>query len=231
VVNTPVDLEALVNRLSTWTPGEGPGLSLCLYGPPGTGKSEYVRYLAHRMGRPLLLRRCSDLLSCWLGESERNIAEAFEEAHAERAVLLFDEADGFLQDRRTATRSWEVTLTNELLQQLEAFPGVVACTTNLFRNLDQAALRRFTFKVPFGFLRPEQAATLFAAALVELEGTGTADDAGPALARMATLTPGDFAAVVRRLRALRERPSALRLLAELDSEVRVKELAPGRIGF
>jgi SpoVK/Ycf46/Vps4 family AAA+-type ATPase len=228
VINTPVDLEALAGRLAGWRPGEGPGLSLCLYGPPGTGKSAYVRYLAHRMDRPLVLRRGSDILSCWLGGTERNLADAFEEARQEGSVLLFDEADSFLQDRRTAVRSWEVTQTNEFLQQLETFPGLVACTTNLFRNLDQAALRRFTFKVPFQYLRPEQAGALFRASLAELGGTGGAE---AELLHLVNLTPGDFTAVTRRLRALREPASAERLVEELRAEVRVKEPAAERIGF
>jgi hypothetical protein len=181
------------------------------------------------MDRPLVVRRGSDLLSCWVGDTERNIATAFAEAREEQALLLLDEADSFLQDRRTAGHSWEVTQTNELLQQLEVFPGVVACTTNLFRNLDQAALRRFTFKVPFDFLRPAQAEALFHSVLVSLGGEGQAP-AG-ALARLAILTPGDFAAVARRLRALDEPVSVERLLAELGAELRVKELPPARIGF
>lgn len=227
-INTPVDLEALAGKLAGWRAGEGPGLSLCLYGPPGTGKSAFVRYLAHRMDRPLVVRRGSDLLSCWVGGTEKNLAEAFEEARQEESVLLFDEADSFLQDRRSAVRSWEVTQTNEFLQQLEVFPGLCACTTNLFRNLDQAALRRFTFKVPFQYLRPPQAAALFRAALAELGApAGEATD----LSRLHNLTPGDFAAVVRRLRALREPVSPERLLAELQAELRVKEVSPSRIGF
>jgi transitional endoplasmic reticulum ATPase len=229
LVNTPVDLEALAARLTGWRPGDGPGVSLCLYGPPGTGKSAYVRYLAHRMDRPLLVRRGSDLLSCWLGETEQNLAAAFEEARREGAVLLFDEVDSFLQDRRTAVRSWEVTQTNEFLEQLEVFPGLCACTTNLFRNLDQAVLRRFIFKVPFDYLRAEQAESLFRAALAEL-GTGAAGDAA-GLRGLVNLTPGDFSAVTRRLRALRERVSAEGLVAELRAEARVKEVAATRIGF
>jgi len=228
VINTPVDLEALAQRLTGWRPGEGPGVSLCLYGPPGTGKSAYVRYLAHRLDRPLVVRRGSDLLSCWLGDTEKNLAAAFEEARQEEGVLLFDEADSFLQDRRTAVRSWEITQTNEFLQQLEVFPGLVACTTNLFRSLDQAALRRFTFKVPFQYLRAEQAAALFRAALVEL---GAPVEPAAELARLGNLTPGDFAAVLRRLRALRAPASAELLLAELQAEARVKEVAPSQIGF
>ncbi len=234
VVNTSVDLEAVAGRLAAWKPGAHPGISLCLYGAPGTGKSEYVRYLAHRMDRPLVVRWCSDILSKWLGESEQNIAQAFTEARTEGAVLLFDEADSFLRDRRDAVRSWEMTQVNEFLQQLETFPGVVACTTNVFRSLDQAALRRFTFKIPFHFLLPAQAKLLFARTLARLTGeavAGTDADVARELVRIVNLTPGDFAAVARRLSALGEKPTATRLLAELRAEVDVKENAPRGIGF
>jgi hypothetical protein len=174
LVNTQTDLAAVERRVVAWRPGHGPGLSLCLYGAPGTGKSEFVRYLAHQADRPLLVRRASDLLSKWVGETEKLIADAFDEARRDEAVLLFDEADSFLRDRRWADRSWEVTRVNEFLQQLEVFPGVVACTTNLMTTLDQAALRRFVFKVQFQFLRPEQAVLAFRSK--PLTGRGDARD-------------------------------------------------------
>ncbi|WP_308614781.1 AAA family ATPase [uncultured Duodenibacillus sp.] len=58
--------------------------------------------------KPLMARRASDLLSCWVGATEQNIARAFEEARKDDAVLLIDEADSFLQDRRGAGHSWEL---------------------------------------------------------------------------------------------------------------------------
>jgi len=231
-----VDLGALADRLAAFREGEGPGVSLCLYGPPGTGKSEYVRYLAARLERPLVLRRCSDLLSMWVGGTEKQLAEAFREAREERAVLLLDEADSFLRDRRRVTQGWEVTQVNELLQQLEAFEGIVACTTNLFDDLDKAALRRFTFRIAFGALPPLKARALFVRLLAELAVDASAGErqaAEAALARLANLTPGYFAVVARRLRALRP-PSGLDALAivrELEEEVAVKDGAARRAGF
>jgi hypothetical protein len=63
--------------------------------------------------------------------------------------LLLDEADSFLQDRRGAQRTYEVTEVNEMLQGMERYNGIFICTTNLLDRLDQAALRRFTFKIRF----------------------------------------------------------------------------------
>ena len=73
----------------------------------------------------------------------------FREAATEKAVLLLDEADSFLADRKSARSSWEVTQVNEILQQMENFSGVFICATNLVTSLDAAALRRFTFKIKF----------------------------------------------------------------------------------
>ena len=167
---------------------------LCLYGPPGTGKTAYARWLAREMGAPLLLKRASDILSKWLGEDEKNVAQAFRQAEQEGAVLLIDEVDGFLQDRRGAARSWEVTLVNEMLTQMEAFPGVFIASTNLMSGLDQAALRRFDLKVKFDFLQPEQAWELLCRQCTALSLPLPTAPMKPSLLRLAALTPGDFAA-------------------------------------
>ena len=234
------DLRALAGQLAAWRPGEGPGLSLCLYGPPGTGKSEFVHHLARRMGRRVLVKRVSDILSMWVGASERNIADAFDEAAREGDVLLFDEADSFLRDRRDARQSWEVTQVNEFLQQLESYPGIVACTTNLYRNLDQASLRRFVFKIEFGFLDAARARRLFVAFFERLLPAPMSleeeDRVAQSLARLANLTPGDFAAVARRRRALQAFAggaplSSTDLLEDLRAEAKAKEGTAQAIGF
>jgi transitional endoplasmic reticulum ATPase len=228
-LNTPVDLELLSARLEGWTAGDRPGITLCLHGPPGTGKSEFVKYLAHRMGREVLYRRVSDLQSMWVGETEKAIAAAFRQAEEEGSVLLFDEADSFLRDRRGALRGWEVTQVNEFLQRLESFRGVVACTTNLVEDLDEASLRRFVFKIPFAHLRPEQAASLFervfASSLVEPLDDGGRASLSAALARVGDLAPGDFAAAARRLAVFGVRVSVAQCVDELRAEVAVKRCA------
>jgi SpoVK/Ycf46/Vps4 family AAA+-type ATPase len=229
-IHSTEDLGALADRLATWQRGEGPGISLCFYGPPGTGKSEYVKYLAGRMGRRLVSRRISEIQSMWVGGTEKAIAQAFADADAEDAVLLFDEADSYLRDRTRAVTSWEQTAVNEFLTQLESFRGVVACTTNLWRDIDEAALRRFVFKVEFRFLRPEQAQALFRAFFPEAV-PGSEEMIDARLRRMASLAPGDFAAVARRTRALGALPDADALIRMLEAEVSVKRVAPRPVGF
>lgn len=130
--------------------------SLCLYGEPGTGKSLYARYLANTLGLEVVFKRASDLISKWVGETEQNIANAFAEAKAKKAMLIFDEADTFLQNRNNAQRSWEVAQVNEMLTWMESHEYPFVCTTNLLDTLDEASLRRFTFKIKFDFLTTSQ---------------------------------------------------------------------------
>ena len=146
-LNASINLRALSERLATWQTGSAGGITLCLYGPPGTGKTAYVRYLARQLGRRVLVRRPSDILDCYVGGTEQRIAQAFEDALVDDAILVFDEVDSLLRDRGDAERSWEVTQVNEFLQQLEAFRGICACTTNRWEGLDPAVMRRFTFKM------------------------------------------------------------------------------------
>jgi transitional endoplasmic reticulum ATPase len=76
-------------------------------------------------------------------------------------MLIIDEADSLLSDRREAVRSWEVTQVNEMLTWMENHPLPFVCTTNLMDRLDQASLRRFTLKLRFEPLTPAQAALAF----------------------------------------------------------------------
>jgi len=199
-IHADVDLNEVARQLVQVRTGR-----LCLYGPPGTGKTAFGRWLAQQMGAPLLVKRASDLLGMYVGESEQNIARAFAQADAEGAVLLIDEVDSFLQNRQGAQRSWEVSLVNEMLTQMEGFGGVFIASTNLMGQLDPAVLRRFDLKVKLDFLRPQQAAQLL---LRHCQQQGL-QEPGPAelaqLQNLPNLTPGDFAAVLRqsRLRPLR----------------------------
>jgi len=226
-VNADVDPARLLTGLR-----RRPQSSLCFYGPPGTGKSELARYLADELDKPLLVRRASDLLSMWVGGTEKNIAAMFNTARAEDAVLLLDEADSFLADRRGAHNGWEVTQVNELLTQMEAFDGIFICTTNLMEKLDAASLRRFAFKVGFDYLTPEQGWTMFQQELARLGGDPRLAAAWePQVRGLEKLAPGDFAVAGRQFTLSDEPPTAEALFRSLETECRAKCGGGGRIGF
>jgi len=136
-------------------------------------------------------KKASDLLGSYVGETERNIAMAFAEAREKKAMLIFDEADSFLEDRNLAVRSWETTQVNEMLTQMESYPFPFVCTTNLMNKLDKASLRRFTFKVKYDYLTPEQVVQSF------LYFFGQKIDASK-IRDLTSLTPGDFVVVKKR---------------------------------
>jgi SpoVK/Ycf46/Vps4 family AAA+-type ATPase len=203
---------------------------LCLDGPPGTGKTAFARWLAERMSLPIVIKRASDLMSKWVGENEQNNSRAFKEADQGGAILLIDEVDSFLQDRRGAQHRWEATLVNEMLTQMESFSGIFIGTTNLMTGLDQAALRRFDLKVKFDFLRPEQSCELFQRYCQQLTLPAPASAVLMQLSRLSHLTPGDFAAVIRQHR-FRPICSTEAFLAALAGECEIKALGKGAIGF
>jgi SpoVK/Ycf46/Vps4 family AAA+-type ATPase len=188
---------------------------LCLFGPPGTGKTAYARWLAEQLNKPLMVKRGSDLLSKWVGGTEKNIAGTFSEAEQQNAVLLIDEVDSFLQSRNTSQHSWEITGVNEMLTRMETYSGVFIASTNLLDSLDSAALRRFDLKVKFDSLKPEQALKLLQSYCTTFGLPQPDDDATLELARLDNLTPGDFAALARqhRFRPFKDSPSFLSALA------------------
>jgi SpoVK/Ycf46/Vps4 family AAA+-type ATPase len=145
---------------------------------------------------PLLEKKASDLLDAFVGQTEQNLAAAFLQAHKENAILLIDEADSFLMDRNQPQMRWEVSQTNELLCQMEAYNGLFIATTNRFDELDSAALRRFDIKVRFRCLMPQQVWLWFCHFLQQ-----TAEELTAYRNRVLALedvTPGLFAIATRR---------------------------------
>ncbi len=196
--------------------------TLCFYGPPGTGKTALAEHIAQELQRPLMIRQASDLVSKFVGETEQNMAKMFEEAETEQAVLLLDEADSFLRSRRLAERSYEVSEVNEMLQGMERYAGIFICTTNLFQDLDEAALRRFTFKIQFKGLKPEQRERMFVAEALGGDAQRLTDEQRQRLRALELLAPGDFAAVKRQVDVLGESFEPDEFLSQLEAEHRVK---------
>lgn len=225
LIHTDTDMAQVSNGLMTVRSGR-----LCLYGPPGTGKTAYGRWLAQQLGMPLVIKRASDLLSMWVGETEKNIRKAFDHARDADAVLMIDEVDSFLQSRLSATRHWQTQQINEMLTQLEHFEGIFVGSTNLMDRLDFAALRRFDLKAKFDYLRPEQAVSLLRrhCAHLNLAAPNEADEAE--LRRSGAFTPGDFAAVVRQHR-FRCFVEPRQLVEALLADCALRTGGKGRLGF
>lgn len=225
-VNTNMAIPNIITGLKKRRQG-----TFCFYGPAGTGKSELARHIADELGMPCIVRRASDILSMWVGGSEKNIARMFADARQQEAVLVLDEADSFLADRRDAQHSWEVTQVNELLTQMEAFDGIFVCTTNLMEKLDQASLRRFAFKVKFDFFTADQRWEMFVQEYTRLGGTDGCAEWEAQVRNLAKLTPGDFAVAARQLAVLDVPATAGELYRQLLEECHVKGGQTGKMGF
>lgn len=208
------------------------GATLAFHGISGTGKTSLARHISQTLNRPLLAKRVSGLSSKWIGETEKLMASMFEEAADRNAVLLLDEGDSFLRDRRLARSSWEVTQVNEMLQQMESYKGVFICATNLMDDIDAAALRRFTFKIRFLPLDSQKRNRMFARFAM---GDPIADvrlDIAQRLGKLDQLAPGDFATIRRQESVLNERFDVSTWITELEREHAMREPnAKQRVGF
>lgn len=202
VLNTSIcadEIVSMVERAVTYESQHDAcnGIRMLFYGLSGTGKTEFAKYISQRLGKEILLRRASDILGKYVGESEKNIRKAFDEAENENKILLFDEADSFFADRNSASQSWERTMVNEFLTQMEEFSGILICTTNLRNIMDAAMQRRFHIMVEFNALTENGIKTLLGKYFGKYEFDSEQMER---LASYASVTPGDFGSLSDRLR-------------------------------
>lgn len=202
-VNADMDLKIAVNAVKKFTTAikenkEPEGINLLLWGESGTGKTEFAKYLASETGRELIIKRASDLMDMYVGNTEKYIAAAFKEAEDKNAILFIDEADTFLGSRERAVRSWEISHINEFLVQMENFNGVLICCTNLLEIFDTASMRRFNWKIRFSPVKEEMRVPLYEKYFVTEHSPLTAGQKRR-ISSIGSLTPGHARAVSRRI--------------------------------
>ena len=202
--------------------------TMLLYGPPGTGKTEFAKYLARVSGLPFKEISYGKISSMWVGQTEKQLAAAFEEASKEGSLLFIDEADSLISDRRGASHSWETSQVNEFLVQLENSKCLVVCSTNFQGKLDSASNRRFHFHLKFDYLKREGVLKMAQNFFPEFEHESWAE-----LCSLECLAPGDFYAVYKRLQWMpKNELSALQVTKELSEVAYAKEpYGNRRIGF
>jgi AAA+ superfamily predicted ATPase len=235
------DAKALLDELSGFNEyskkplKHGPvSMSLLFYGPSGTGKSALARFIASHLDKEIVVKRASDLFSKWVGETEQNIRDAYEEAQSKKAVLIFDEADSLIFNRDRANNSWELSFTNEFLTWMETYQGIQIFTTNRLKDLDNASLRRFNHKVEFGYLKPDGNIIFYNKFFASLLGREPDRNTLLELKSLCSLTPGDFKTVRDRyVFRNKDKISEKEILNALHEEAKIRNLHGGMksIGF
>lgn len=130
----------------------GNGLSVLFYGAPGTGKTMAAQVLANALSLPLYQVDLSQLISKFIGETQKNIGRIFDEAGEQECILLFDEADAVFAKRSQVSDAqdrYSNAETAYLLQRIEQYTGITVLATNLLQNFDEAFRRRISYMVHF----------------------------------------------------------------------------------
>ncbi|WP_309120033.1 ATP-binding protein [Paenibacillus sp.] len=137
----------------------GKGISMLFTGPPGTGKTMSAMVMAREMDAELYRIDLSRMVSKYIGETEKNLSDIFDEAQLSGAILFFDEADALFGKRsevKDAHDKYANMETSFLLQKMEEYDGLTILATNFSQNLDEAFTRRIQFIVRYPFPDPAQ---------------------------------------------------------------------------
>ena len=204
------------------------GFACLFYGSPGTGKTETVNQLARMTGRDVLMVDVSQIKSCWVGESEKNIKATFDryrkyvKEKEVAPILLFNEADAVLGIRQEgaqrAVDKMENSIQNIILQEMETLEGIMIATTNLTCNLDKAFERRFIYKIEFERPTLEAKQQIWKAMIPSLS-----DAFAHSLAKEFDLSGGQIENVARK------RTVELILSGEEPSEEKIREYCMGEM--
>ncbi len=139
--------------------GYGKGLSILFAGAPGTGKTMCAQVIARELNMEIYKINISQIVSKYIGETEKNLQAVFHEARNSNCILFFDECDAIFGKRSDVKDAHDRNANVEvayLLQQIEDYDGVCLLATNLVQNIDAAFMRRITYVVHFPFPEPPQ---------------------------------------------------------------------------
>jgi hypothetical protein len=211
------------------------GYKALFFGPPGTGKTLTAALLGQQTGRPVFRVDLSMVISKFIGETEKNLAQLFSRAEHKDWILFFDEADA-LFGKRTSVRDAHDKYANQevayLLQRVETYEGLVILASNHRQNLDEAFTRRFQSVIYFPPPAPAERLRLWQTTLpAAVQVTDEVDF--DALSRQHELTGAGIQNVIQFacLRAA-DRDAALpRLtLADLQEGIRREMAKEGKLG-
>ncbi len=227
------ELKAFSDYLQKSASDEITTMALLFHGPSGTGKSHMARHIAHVLDKEAVIKRGSDFLGPYVGETEARIRSAYENTGPDQ-ILVIEEADSLVFNRDKAQHSWEASFTNEFLNSMERFRGIQIFTSNRLTDLDSASLRRFNHKLEFGYLKPQGKAIFYEKLLAPLVPDELPDDLEREIKAILNLAAGDFAVVKKKfLFKGRDEISHEAMIGALKEEAKVKEIHSGKtaIGF
>ena len=218
IVNIDPSAENLVKRLKSIMdkpvqdrPKTITGL---FYGVPGTGKSALANHIGKELGMKVIKKTYGELQSKYVGEGEKNLHKAFEEAKEEKAILLIDEIDSIAGSRHHADRQHQKTFTNQLLTELDDFNGIFFCTSNFMEGLDPAILRRLFLKTEFKFMNEEQTEKCFQMYFPQFKKSK--------LGLYDFMTPGDLKVVQQAALFEPKKPTIKRIREMVKAEIDLK---------
>jgi len=143
----------------------GTGVPALFSGPPGTGKTMVAGLIARELGLDLYQVDLSQIVSKWVGETEKQLARVFDAAEQGHGLLLFDEADALFGQRspdvKGAVDRYANLEVNYLLQRIESFGGITILTTNLDQSIDRALKRRLAAHIVFELPDDDERADLW----------------------------------------------------------------------
>ena len=137
----------------------GKNVSMLFTGPPGTGKTMAAQVVSNELGLDVYKIELATVVSKYIGETEKNLNEIFQQARKSQVILFFDEADVLFSKRTEVKDSHDKYSNMEaafLLQKMEEYDGITILATNYIQNFDEAFKRRIKFVIDFPFPNAEE---------------------------------------------------------------------------